>query len=829
MENRRDFLKKAAALAGVGAVPAAIQRALAIEPAKGSTFYDAEHVVILMQENRSFDHCFGALRGVRGFNDPRAVTLPNGNPVWLQSNAAGQTWVPFRLDLKNSNATWMGCLPHDWPDQSRARNNGKHDNWLEAKRSALTLGFYTREDLPFYYALADAFTVCDQNFCSSLTGTNPNRLHLWSGTIRAEAKPESKACVRNQDAENAPAPGLPWKSFPERLHDAGISWRVYQNELYVHTGLDRDHSPLLGNFGDNALEYFAAYGVRYARRHRQFLADTLKSDQEGLKKLAARPRPWTQEEESEYKGALSWVMHYQRELQRWSEQNWQALPARNRELHARAFTVNEADPHFRELEQVVYKDGNEERRLNVPRGDIFHQFRSDAAAGKLPAVSWLVAPQLFSDHPDSPWYGAWYIAEALDILTSRPELWRKTIFVLCYDENDGYFDHVPPFTPPDPQQPGSGKASAGLDTDLEFVRQAQEDRTKRVMPRTDTHAGPIGLGYRTPLVIASPWSRGGYVCSQVFDHTSVLQFLEKWLTKKTGKPVQESNISAWRRTICGDLTSAFRSAADDGRAILEKVERSAHLRTVYGARFKPAVSVPPALTQADTVKARTQLRELPQMPVQERGTKPSCALPYELSVTGALTADRKALAVTFAAGREKFGDRAAGAPFFVQAPGGHRAATGAEMERGRVWNYAVAAGTRVEDAWPLEQFAGGLYHLRAHGPNGFYREFRGDANDPALDIFLSMDGDEKLIVNTVSRETSQKVTVRVGIRRSEKTDTGEEFIVEPGGTKRTEIPVKESGGWHELMITAENFPNFSRHLAGRMETGHDSITDPQMA
>src|SRR5262245_46961000 len=117
MENRRDFLKKAAALAGAGAVPAVIQRALAIEPAKGSTFYDAEHVVILMQENRSFDHCYGSLRGVRGFNDPRAVTLPNGNPVWLQSNAAGQTWMPLRLDLKNSSVTWQGCLPHDWPDQ----------------------------------------------------------------------------------------------------------------------------------------------------------------------------------------------------------------------------------------------------------------------------------------------------------------------------------------------------------------------------------------------------------------------------------------------------------------------------------------------------------------------------------------------------------------------------------------------------------------------------------------------------------------------------------------------------------------------------------------
>src|SRR6187549_3135842 len=130
MDSRRDFLKKAAALAAAGTFPDAVRRALAIEPVPGSTFMDAEHVVILMQENRSFDHCYGSLRGVRGFNDPRAVTLPDGNPVWLQTNEKGETWAPFRLDLKGSNATWLGCLPHDWADQSKARNDGKHDRWL---------------------------------------------------------------------------------------------------------------------------------------------------------------------------------------------------------------------------------------------------------------------------------------------------------------------------------------------------------------------------------------------------------------------------------------------------------------------------------------------------------------------------------------------------------------------------------------------------------------------------------------------------------------------------------------------------------------------------
>src|SRR4249919_1367129 len=172
MDTRREFIKKAATLSGAaglfGILPASIQRAFAIDPKPGSTYLDAEHVVILMQENRSFDHAFGTLKGVRGFNDPRAITLPNGNPVWLQTNRRGESYTPFRLNIKDSNATWLGSLPHGRTDQVDARNGGRYDRWLDVKRLGegyenmpFTLGHYTREDIPFYYALADAFTICD--------------------------------------------------------------------------------------------------------------------------------------------------------------------------------------------------------------------------------------------------------------------------------------------------------------------------------------------------------------------------------------------------------------------------------------------------------------------------------------------------------------------------------------------------------------------------------------------------------------------------------------------------------------------------------------------
>jgi phospholipase C len=281
MQTRRDFIRTAAMLSGaagvLGGLTDSVRRALAIEPEKGSSVLDAEHVVILMQENRSFDHAFGALRGVRGFNDPRAIRLADGNPVWVQANAAGDRYVPFRFDIKETKTTWMGSLPHGWADQVDAANGGKHDRWLDVKKSGhlayarmpLTLGYYTRDDIPFYYALADAFTICDQYFCSSLTGTTPNRLYLWTGTIREKPAPDSPASVRNENCDYGKWAN--WKTFPERLEDHGVSWKIYQNELTVPNGLTGEADAWLANFGDNPIEWFLQFHVRFADNHRKFL------------------------------------------------------------------------------------------------------------------------------------------------------------------------------------------------------------------------------------------------------------------------------------------------------------------------------------------------------------------------------------------------------------------------------------------------------------------------------------------------------------------------------------------------------------------------------
>src|SRR5688572_10874672 len=450
MDTRREFIKRAALLSGgaglLHSLPESIQKAIAIDPAIGSTFLDAEHVVILMQENRSFDHCYGTLQGVRGFNDPRAITQPDNNLVWLQKNATGETFIPFRLNIKDTNATWLGSLPHSWPDQVDARNGGRYDQWLIAKASGkegfekvpLAMGFYNREDIPFYYSLADAFTVCDQNFCSSLTGTTPNRLYLWTGTIRKEPNASSQANVSNSDVDYDKE--VSWTTFPERLEEAGITWKIYQNEISLESGLDADEDAWLANFTDNPIEWFSQYNVRFSRSYLDYLqkiepllpkeADELERKLQTLDEKSEE----AEEVKAELKRKLSLMLKVA-ERHQWSQENFNKLSPREKMLHTKAFTTNENDPHYRELDLFQYKDGDTVREMKVPKGDILHQFRDDVHKGALPTVSWIVGPANFSDHPGAPWYGAWYVSEVIDILTKKPEVWKKTIFILCYDEN----------------------------------------------------------------------------------------------------------------------------------------------------------------------------------------------------------------------------------------------------------------------------------------------------------------------------------------------------------------------------------------------------------
>ncbi len=787
MDSRRDFLKKAALLSSVfgaeNVIPMSIQKAMAINAAPGSTYKDAAHIVFLMQENRSFDHMFGKLKGVRGFNDPRAKTLPNQNKVWLQNDEKGNTFAPFHVDINKTKITWQGGLPHSWSDQVAARNKGKYDKWVPVK-SLMTMAYYQREDIPFYYAMADAFTICDHHFCSSLTGTTPNRLFFWTGTIRPDQSANSVAAVNNAQAESRDNVFVDWQTFPELLEDNGVSWKVYQNELWTSNLPEGEIDDWLGNYGDNPLEYVKRHQVKLSAYFRK------NGDQTSHPALSA-----------------------EEVLAKYNQ-----LSPKEKNLIDKAFSTNINHPDYLELTPFTFtNEAGKEDSLNIPKEDIFKNFRKDVDAGRLPTVSWLVAPQRFSDHTSSPLYGTWYVSEAIDILTKNPEVWKKTIFILTYDENDGYFDHLAPFVPPKPEDIATGKTSKGLEAwaDYEYKKNS-----------------PIGLGYRVPLLVASPWSKGGYVNSQVFDHTSSLMFLENFLSQKTGKTIKSKNISPWRRAICGDLTSIFRPYNGENVDVPSRLKRDQVIGDIQSAKSKPAQVTPTALKKAEIAqmnnflpfeKGTTELA-----PVQEKGTRPACALPYQLLVDGGLNAAKTELNLNFAATKTIFGQQleSVGAPFNVYAKGAYK------KDLGRTWSYAVKTGDNVIDAWELSNFENGSYDLAVNGPNGFYRQFKGTNADPNLSLTCTFElsGVIKKPTGNIQLILENKEATELQIQINDEVyKANSKTISIPGLSKKiVSLNLQKSDNWYDFKLSVIGYADFLKHYAGHVETGEESITDPFM-
>lgn len=502
---------------------------------------------------------------------------------------------------------------------------------------------------------------------------------------------------------------------------------------------------------------------------------------------------------------------------------YQQLSQHEKNLHDKAFTNNRKDPSYHELTTVQYDDGNIKRELQVPKGDTLYQFREDVKNGELPTVSWIVAPENYSDHPGAAWYGAWYISEVMDILTKNPDVWKKTIFILTYDENDGYFDHMPPFVAPEPGKKETGHTSEGIDTGIEFVRHSQQSS------KNQSRESSIGLGYRVPLVIASPWSRGGWVNSEVFDHTSSLMFLEKFLEHKKGKKVIETNVSEWRRTICGDLSSVFRPYNGEKLTALQPVNKDEFVKTIHRAQFKGLPSDYKKLSAEEIKKINTDPYSSGLMPLQEKGIRSANAIPYELYAYGHLSADKKSFEIALSAGNKIFGKSATGAPFNIYAPGKYND----EVMQAR--SYAVRAGNNLTDRWLINHFENGLYFLRVYGPNGFYREFKGNQDDPALEILCGYEPQTKspggfsgnILLSIKNNGKEIKLDMTDNAYQTPK------YSLTIPRTKKN-IPyhvvkvLSKSYNWYDFTITIPGNNNFSRRYAGHVETGIDSKTDPFM-
>jgi phospholipase C len=671
--DRRNFLQFLGAGAAAAALPASIDRALAI-PANTRThsIKDVEHIVIMMQENRSFDHYFGSLRGVRGFGDPRAVTLLSGKSVWHQQDG-GTTVLPFHPEIPNLGLVFLEDLPHDWNTTHAAWNNGFYDQWVPNK-GATTMAFLKRGDIPFHYALADAFTVCDAYHCALLGPTDPNRYHMWTGWVGNDGNGGGPV------VDNAEA-GYSWSTYPERLQDAGISEGLTQAHGWGFTS-----DAYIGNYGDNSLLYFKQY-----------------QDAQPGSPL--------------YQGALTGT--------------------------------------------------------NVLNGGgLFDMLRADIANGALPQVSWIVAPEAFTEHPNWPAnYGAYYVSQVLDALTSAPDVWSKTAFFLVYDENDGFFDHVVPPTPP-----GSAGGLSTVPTTNEYFF------------GTETYpAGPYGLGVRVPMVVISPWSRGGYVNSQVFDHTSLIRFIE---ARFGGHGLRDSNITPWRRAVSGDLTSAFNFTNPNSHTV--KLPDTSGYAPPNANRY-PSYTPPVPAHQ--------------HLPRQEPGVRPARALPYVLDAKGSKGGNAGSFDLSFS----NKGSQAA--VFQV------RSGLGALTPRA----YTVGSKRHLADSWPTA--TGAAYDLSVYGPNGFYRAFKGRLTQGRVlvDITCMINKTETGLTLLLTNHGQVACSVAVQDQYTQGVQTA---ALQPGDSVSQDWDASAVYGWYDLVATTPSDTTYLRQLAGHIENGQDSITDP---
>ncbi|MDP5280850.1 phospholipase C, phosphocholine-specific [Sphingomonas sp. DG1-23] len=687
LEGRRAFIKAMMAAGGAasGLLPS-IARALDI-PAhrRTGTIMDVEHVVILTQENRSFDHYFGAMHGVRGFGDRFAILAPPlpGAPdrtVFVQPNqqdgATPALVAPFRLDTVRDFRLYRPLgTPHGFPDSQAAWDNGRLGGWPKHKQNQ-AMAYFTREDIPFQYALAEAFTLCDAYHCALHLSTNPNRLYIWTGTHDPQARGNGPAIDNGYDGFEDPRGhgGYIWKTYPERLLDAGVSFQIYQD--------------MADNFSDNPLVGFRRY--RDAR--------------------SAKSGP-------------------------------------DAELVRRTMTTRTLD-----------------------------QLKGDVLADRLPQVSWIVAPTAWSEHPSvsTPLQGAEYTAQLLDALTANPQVWAKTVLLINFDENDGLFDHVPPPAPParDKANPARSIGSTTIAAEDEYHLHSQSAADAAYLGR------PYGLGPRVPMYVVSPWSAGGYVASEVFDHTSVIRFLE------TRFGVREPNISAWRRAVCGDLTSCFDFARPDHRNFLKKLPETRALSERASILKEVRPDLPPA----------------PAAPIQEAGLRRRRATPYALEAYLAEAAGEPMLHLV-----NDSADRAAVFHLYC------RDRLDADPAR-----HTVGAGERM--LVPLGQEEASALDLFLLGPNGFHRSFGGAASRLTARIETRGRG-----MATLRLENRSELPRTLEIRDLAYGQPSRRTSLAPRQARGLSLKLEKSHGWYDIGIEASGM---SLRMAGHVENGEASYSDP---
>ncbi|WP_316810140.1 phosphocholine-specific phospholipase C [Pedobacter heparinus] len=720
--DRRKFIKLSAGAGLATTIWASwLEEALAIQAHnKTRSIKDVEHIVILMQENRSFDHYFGTMRGVRGFGDRFPIPLESGQRAFFQSDGK-KIIPPYHASKKTSNAALINGTPHDFPDMQAAWNQGKYGFWPKFK-TPFSMAYYTREEIPFQYALAEAFTISDAHHCSVATGTDPNRIMFWSGSnFNPEKRAQGINCTE-ADSEPTnircwvkgalPEPGyiykgsaFQWPTIPDVLQEAGISWRIYQDP------------------NDN------------------------------------------------WDGAMHGGLAFE--------------------------SFRNAKPG-----SPLYENGMKHWSLD--------DLRTQVKDNKLPAVSWVLPSQKNSEHPgapSSPYRGSDFTHEVLKALTANPEVWSKTVFFLTFDENDGLFDHIPAPAVPSYNLDNTLAGKSTIDVaGMYFNNEAgtgrvpipayppkpgapvPEVKTRSYQDKRDTISGnirPWGMGPRVPLYIISPWSKGGWVNSEVADHTSVGQFIEKRFGVKIPA------ISPWHRAISSDLTSAFDFERPNDPVFPKMPETANYAELDEASKKLPRATAP----------------DSPSRLYQEKGNRYSRALPYRLNTSLKPLKEKKKVQLLFK------NNGTAGVVFHV-----YDLKDLDKIPR----RYTVEAGKFLQDEWAVKT---DVYDLEVFGPNGYFHKFSGNLaqEEPVIDLeYDHRKGGLNLNIFNPGRSAME-----VSVVSSAYGYPTQKIACKAGAKKSLKWELTKSACWYDFVVSTSGI--FHYRLAGRVETGKPGISDPAMA
>jgi phospholipase C len=428
------------------------------------------------------------------------------------------------------------------------------------------------------------------------------------------------------------------------------------------------------------------------------------------------------------------------------------------------------------------------------------KLKEDVLANELPQVSWIVGTAEGSEHPgpSSPAQGADYTSQVLDALTANPEVWSRTVFIVNFDENDGFFDHVPPPAAPSYEYWSADRSQAKLagastvDTTGEYHElPALGSDAEAQLP----YHRPYGLGPRVPMYVLSPWTKGGWVSSQVFDHTSVIRFIGL----RFG--VAEPNISAWRRAVCGDLSTVFNFADPDASEFYAQLPQTTELALR-------------ARELADTTTPETP--ELPELPMQARGVRPSRALPYALHVQVSTAGPDQPVKLRF----ESTGSAAA--VFHVYD----------RLHLDRLpRRFTVEPHKHLSDTWQSDGDAA-EYDLWVLGPNGFHRHFVGTlaaASDTWGQPEVRVLYDELRGGIYFKLRNPGPASVRFQITPNAYFAAHAQTIeAQPDAEEGHYVPLDRTGHWYDFSVTLSNSPTYLRRFAGRVETGQPSWSDPAL-